>query len=66
MEVSRRRGLLALLVGVGGLLLKVSPLGRFRSFPASVARLRDGRDAKAIRVPSRRVEPDPHSVRRHA
>jgi hypothetical protein len=69
MKVTRRRGLLALGVALVGILLNGFFFERLRSVTTLLRAprlVRNGRDAaRTHRMPSRRVEPAPHSVKRH-
>lgn len=66
MKLTRRQGLLALGAGLGAVLLKASPLARLRSIPGFGPGGGNDVDRHARREPSLLVQPDPHSVKRHA
>jgi hypothetical protein len=69
MGLTRRQGLLAIVATLGGIVLNGLLLGRLRSVTRLIpnASVTD-RDAGHRRRGSRgyRIEPDPHSVKRHA
>lgn len=65
MEVTRREGLLALVAGVGGVLVKAFGFGRLSSMATSTPERQGDLERGTRRTPSLQVEPDPHSVKRH-
>jgi hypothetical protein len=70
MGVTRRQGLLAMVATLGGIVVNGFLPGRLRSLTGSIRDVRSstGRGGAPRTRGSRgyRVEPDPHSVKRHA
>ncbi len=64
MKVTRRQSLLALAAATAGAVLRVPSLGRLRLLWGAASHAENGNDPGTRRAPSRRVEPDPHAVKR--
>jgi hypothetical protein len=70
MGVTRRQGLLAMAATLGGIVLNGFLLGRLRSLVGSIREAGSTTDRSAGQRAGEsrgyRVQPDPHSVKRHA
>jgi hypothetical protein len=65
MEVTRRQSVLAIAAVLGGALVRALLRRRIAWRPGSTAEGQDAMERAAAGVPSRRVVPAPHSVKRH-